>query len=330
MPGRIGVTKMSIQPMFPVYIMLGVLILACLVTAVLIARNQQPGKARAFSLFRMFIIYGLIFVIGLRPVKVESNYQFSTKNLDVILVFDTTMSMYAQDYNGRRERMTGALADAKTITNELAGSSFAIVSFSNTSSVISPFTQDLTYTESLIDSLKTPKYDSQTATGTNLSTPYNDIEALMRSSERKENHKTIIFLFSDGESTTDKQALSYESLAQYTDGGAILGYGSKEGGKMRYNGSNIKDPTTNQDAVSVIDETTLNRLANELQITYLNRNTGNTALNGIIQLVRENSKTLIENGKDAELYIDTYYYFAIALALMLLWEVCIFIRKGRL
>ena len=61
-----------------------------------------------------------------------------------------------------------------------------------------------------------------------------------------------------------------------------------------------------------------------------NLNDGNAALAGLIEIIKEQSQTVVERADGAERYVDTYYYYAALLAVMLLIETVIFIRKGRL
>jgi Ca-activated chloride channel family protein len=330
MLGRIGTSKMSIRPNLPVGIML--LIFLCLFagTAVLIIGSKLKTREKIFSLIRMSLIYVLVLVIGLRPVMVETKYEFATKNLDVLFVVDNTMSMWALDYNGRKTRMEGVMKDVNFIMDELAGSNFGLVTFDDSAHVLSPFTQDMQYIRDLFDTFKSP--DSYYAKGSDLSIPYQDIEALLLSSARKENRKTIVFYISDGEITNGKQMKDYSELAQYIDAGAVLGYGSAEGGKMKetYGYSYVYDYSTHKDAISRIDEENLGSIAEQMGIEYLNMNSGNVALSGAVELIRESSKTVIESGTGAEVQKDIYYFFTYPLILLLLFEIYSFVRRGRM
>ena len=59
-------------------------------------------------------------------------------------------------------------------------------------------------------------------------------------------------------------------------------------------------------------------------------NSGNTALLGNVELIKESARTVIENGDGAEVEKDIYYFFAIPLALMILFEIYMVAMKGRL
>ena len=330
MHGRIGTAEMTFKPIFSIGIMLVAFGAFFVLTAFFVIRNRSSRSDRFFTLLRLSVIYVLALVIGLRPVMVETKYEFATKNLDVLFVVDNTISMWAQDYNGRKERMKGVVSDAHIIIDELAGSNFGLVTFDDTSHVLSPFTQDMQYIKDLFDTFRSP--DSYYARGSDLSKPYQDVEALLLSSSRKENRKTIVFFMSDGEITNGKELRDYSELAQYIDAGAVLGYGTATGGRMSdaYGYDYVYDYNSHEDAISKIDETNLQKIADDLALTYMNMNSGNTALRGAVDVIKESSKTVIETGEGAEIHNDIYYYFAIPLAIMLLIELVLIVRRGRI
>ncbi|WP_029232414.1 vWA domain-containing protein [Butyrivibrio sp. VCB2006] len=319
---------MKMRPILPPGLMLLVFAIFMVLTVFIIARNKTSLIEKAGSIGRMAVIYLLVLIIGLRPVTIRTDYEFATKNLDVLFVIDGTLSMWALDYNGREERMEGVKQDVNFILSELAGSNFGLVTFDDTAHVLSPFTQDLKYISDMVDVMATP--ETYYSSGSNLATPYKDMEALLLSSNKKENRKTIVFFLSDGEVTNDSLEGSYEEFAQYIDAGAVLGYGSEAGGKMKEYHSYVYDYDTHDDAISRIDEENLKRIANEMGVQYMNMNGGNTALTGLIEMIKEQSATVVEQADGAERYVDTYYYYAAVLAAMLILETAVFIRKGRL
>lgn len=328
MRGRIGVAEMNIRPIFPVLIMFCILAVFIGTTAYILFRNKNNLNEKIFSMVRLGIIYVLIFIIGLRPVVVKTDYEFAMKNLDVMIVVDTTISMWARDYDGNKERMKGVVADINGITKALAGSNFALVTFDDKAKVLCPFTQDFGYINDLADTLTSP--DRSYAAGSDMSIPYHDIQSLLLSSSKKEGRKTIIFFMSDGEITNNKELISYAELAEYVDGGAVLGYGSEKGGKMKDDSGYIYDYTTKQDALSKIDEGNLKQIAEDLGVEYMNLNSGAQALTGLVQMIKDGSAIVIEKGDGAEVYEDIYYWFAGALAVMLMVEMFYVLRRGRL
>ncbi len=319
---------MKIQPILPAGLLIALFAVMLLITGYAVLRNKHNLIEKLFSMLRLGIIYLLALIIGLRPVTVKSEYEFATKNLDVLFVVDTTISMWARDYNGSKERMDGVINDIKGTARILAGSNFALIAFDDRPKVLSPFTQDMDYIIDLAETFTAP--DKSYAEGSDMSVPYKDIESLLLSSTKKENRKTIVFLFSDGEITNGKELTSYADLAQYIDSGAVLGYGTESGGKMKDGYGYLYDYSSRADAVSKIDEGNLKQIAEDLGVEYMNLNNGSTSLSGLAQLIREGSATVVEKGDGAEVYEDTYFYYAIALGVMLLIELIYIIRRERL
>ena len=319
---------MTIQPIFSIGLLLMGFVAAVGATGYYIFRNGHSISEKIFTMIRLSVIYLLVFIIGLRPVSVATDFEFSTKNLDVLFVVDTTISMWALDYDGGKPRMEGVRKDIDYILGELAGSNFGLVTFDDTAHVLSPFTQDLKYIEDTVDILERP--DIEMATGSNLSVPYSDIKALLESSDKKDNRKAIVFYFSDGEKTNQNEDVSYKELAQYIDAGAVLGYGTSSGGRMKNGYTYIYNEDGSGEAISRIDEESLKRIAEELGVEYLNENLGNAALSGRIEMIKQQSTTIVERSLGAERYVDTYYWFALALAVMLIFETALFAGRGRL
>jgi Ca-activated chloride channel family protein len=88
----------------------------------------------------------------------------------------------------------------------------------------------------------------------------------------------VVFFLSDGEQTVRPDPRSFERLEPAIAGGAVLGYGTDEGARMRvYLGRDetadlfIHDYDTDADAVSKIDEGNLSDLAEQMGLAYVHR-----------------------------------------------------------
>ncbi len=254
--------------------------------------------------------------------------QVEMKNLDVLFVVDTTISMWAQDYGGSHERMEGVQYDAANIIDELSGSNFGLIRFDNRSQILAPFTQDHESVKDAFSTIKEP--DINYARGSSLNVCYDDLESLLLSSNQKDERLTILFFISDGEITDESTLRSFKELEDYVDAGAVLGYGTGTGGVMQYGsyGNYVKDPDTNKNAVSQINEDNLKQIASDLDIDYIHMNHySNVAY--LIESIKNGSSLSIEKS-DSVSYEDTYYYYVIPLAIMLILELVLFVRKGKL
>ena len=221
---------MITQPVIPVKILLPVLLAAEGILVYRIVRMRGKSLAKLLSILRLTAILSLFFVINLRIMREQTGMDVEMKNTDVLFVTDTTISMWAQDYSGSNPRMDGVQADIRYIMQELYGGRFALIRFDNRSQILAPFTQDADTVADALETIKAP--DRYYANGSSLNTPYEDMEKLLRSSEKKEDRKTYLFFISDGEITDDSVLRSFSDLSGLLDGGAVLGYGTEAGGRM--------------------------------------------------------------------------------------------------
>lgn len=87
----------------------------------------------------------------------------------------------------------------------------------------------------------------------------------------------MVFYFGDGEQTVDTAPESFSASEKYTDSGAVFGYGTAEGGPMRITTGGVSDQGGDYiqyqgaDALSVIDESNLETIADQLGVTYATR-----------------------------------------------------------
>ena len=95
---------------------------------------------------------------------------------------------------------------------------------------------------------------------------------MVESAARKgKDRKTVVFMFSDGETTNGSTLQSFKDLGRLIDNGAVLGYGTENGGAMYYPGRGyIRNNTDGGTALSRIDETTLRQIAGDLSVPYIN------------------------------------------------------------
>ncbi len=319
---------MITKPIIPLFIAVPVLLIVLVLYIIGIFRKSKKLRFKILGVIRITIIVVLAFLSNLRIMDKKFNAQVEMKNLDVLFVVDTTISMWAQDYGGSHERMEGVQYDAENIIDELSGSNFGLIRFDNRSQILAPFTQDHETVKDAFSTIKEP--DINYARGSSLNVCYDDLESLLLSSNAKDERLTILFLITDGEITDESELRSFKELEQYVDAGAVLGYGTKTGGIMEYGsyGNRVKDPETGKDAVSKIDEGNLEQLASDLDIDYIHMNNySNIAY--LIESIKNGSSLTIEKS-DSVSYEDTYYYYVIPLIFMLLIELILFIRKGRL
>lgn len=316
-----------LNPILPVPLVLALSVIALAAfTVSMIVRGRRPSEI-LFSSLRMFLLLALACTVNLRIMRAGNEADIETRNVDVLFVVDTTISMWAQDYAGNHERMEGAKADCAYIMQQLAGANFGLIRFDNRAQILAPFTQDTRNVTDAFDTIRSP--DRDYARGSDLSAPYAAMEDLLRSSDSKQDRKTVVFFLSDGEITNEATLIPYSGLAHYIDEGAVLGYGTQAGGRMREGGYSeyVADPDTGAAAVSRIDESNLKRIASDLGISYIKMDES-SLVDARLSYIRLMAKATVSGAK-IETFDDTYFYFVIPLLLLLVVELVrqIFFRK---
>lgn len=274
---------------------------------------------------RQIIIIILIFIINLRIMIPSSKTQIVSNNLDVLFVIDSTISMNALDYTGGISRLEAVKNDCSYIISKLSGARFSVLTFSNTSQIITPYTRDSSITQEAIDTLSVIK--EYYATGSSLAISKEDIQYLLELSIKKKDRIRVVFFISDGETTEKNNFKSFSNLKKYIDNGAVLGYGTKEGGYMK-----IKDTYTQEEkyiedttqeypwpkAKSKIDETNLKKISQNLGIDYINMSNKSKIDYKLKQIEQVLDKNINEEEKAN--YTDIYYLFVLPLVIILGYE----------
>ncbi|MBR4515354.1 MAG: VWA domain-containing protein [Lachnospiraceae bacterium] len=318
---------MITKPILPPVVL--AIILALLFAGVLVSiiRRKNSLIKKLLSAFRNFMIFALIFVILLRPMNRRFDMDLELKNIDVLFVVDTTISMWATDYGNGRTRIRGVSDNAAYIMQELSGSNFGLIRFDNRSQILAPFTQDMDNVDDAFATLREP--DRYYARGSSPNVVYDDLEKMLISSSEKEDRMTVLFFITDGEITSDDETLrSFAELSQYVDGGAVLGYGTKDGATMQDANGTIRDPDTGSNAISRIDEDNLRKIAEDLDIDYIHM-MDDKNVTYLLETIKSGSVSYV-GSEDAYIYDDTYFWYVIPLVALLLWEMVVILREGRL
>lgn len=319
---------MILNPIIPIWLMT----IICIGLLLLKRKGVWPY-------IRQIVIVILIFVINLRIMLPGEavNVQEQEMNVHVLFVIDDTISMLAEDYDGKRTRLEGVKEDCQYIVDELPGARFSVISFHNTANLLSPFTNNAEYVKSTIESIY--PLDDLYARGSSMNVAKDVMLHTLQDIKEKRDTKVVLFFISDGEVTDGSNLESFEEVAQYVSNGAVLGYGTETGGNMHVKNYDdelvlVEDESgyDNKPAVSKIDEVNLKKLAKDFGIEYVNGNQGKS-LDSIINDVK-NSAEVIKKSSDekkesnqVETATDIYYFFVIPLLILLLFEVITLIRK---
>lgn len=305
---------MITNPIIPIWLM----VIICIGLLLLKRKGNIPY-------IRQIIIVVLIFVINLRIMVPDDNAKGKAQQVDanVVFVIDDTISMLARDYDGDTERLTAVKEDCSHIIDELYGAKFSIITYHNRANLLSPFTDDADYAKSVIKAIS--PLEEFYARGSSMNVCKEMLIDTLENASEKKNGNVVVFFISDGEITNDDTLGSFADAAEYIDYGAVLGYGTTQGGKMyvqSYDGrSTLVEDTSEYPfsaAISKIDEDNLEEIAEDMEIDYVHMTEGDS-IDKVLTRVKKASKVEM---KDTVLegYKDIYYIFVVPLVLLLIYE----------
>ncbi len=316
---------MTINPMIPIW--------AMLIISVFLLVMKRKG---IFNYIRQIIVVILLFVINLRltiPGNVVNTG--ASINVDVLFVIDNTISMLAEDYNGKGRRIDAVKADCKYIIEQLNGASFSVITFDNSVKMLTPYTIDTNITTQVIDILN--GQSALYAEGTSINDALVKVEDVL---ETERDSYQVVFFISDGEITKKNEELErFSDIGENVDAGAVLGYGTEEGGAMKVKDSYFDeleeqylyyyDDNYNEKlAISKLDEGNLRDVAEDFDVEYIHM-TEQSDIDFVIKDIKKHMSLdegidLGENvGGDKELY----YFFVIPLALILIYDFIYYRRR---
>ncbi len=346
---------MIIKPIIPIWLMSIICIIAIFIIIfnkplknILLKKQENKSTERQRKLIMQHIlnvcikicIIILLFIINLRFMIPNGEVSVLNPNINILFVIDKTVSMRALDYNNGKERLEGVKNDCCYIVDKLPNCKYSIITFGDLAQRIVPFTSDTSIIQSEIKAISVE--DGSYAKGTSLNIVKNSLEETLKNEKEKrgENVKFLVFFISDGEITMKNEKLeSFSNIQKYVDDGAVMGYGTEEGGKMVWSlyednpasSSYYKhyyDENYNSHlAISKIDENNLKQLSSDLKIDYIQMSKTSNIDNKIKSIKKQIENSGVSEDTES-FYQDIYYYFAIPLVILLLAD--FILQKRRL
>lgn len=302
-------------PLWLTVLLLGPMLLACLVLLV-----RRPRQRLAW--LRRALMVVLLVIVALRPVTLLEGESTQRMNANVFFVVDRTGSMNAEDYDGGRPRLDGVRADMHQIMDMTKGARYSIIGFDSSATTQLPLTTDAGAASAWIDTLTTEQ--TRYSKGSNVDRP---LDTLLRGiSEAKStdpDSSVIVYVLSDGENTDGKDSETFSAVAQFTDGGGVLGYGTPEGGPMKAvggegDGQYITDSSGAQ-GLSRIDETQLQAIAGQMGVPYIHRTAPGEDLAPTMEGITLRPIQTTERQRTPS-FDDHSWIPAIPLAVLFVWE----------
>jgi len=317
------------NPIIPIWLMS----IICLIIIVFVRRSFWAG-------FRQILIALLLFVINLRPMIPGESFDVQKQEMNTYVLFaiDDTISMLAEDYDENKTRLDAIKADCGYIVDSLPGAHFEVIEFHNSAVILSPYTDNGMHIKNAINSIYPP--ETYYAEGSNPSIVKDAMLESLKEVNKRGDINVAVFFISDGEITNGEDLESFSKLADYIDEGAVLGYGTEDGGQMRYQGQFDDEPkllTTYNDnfdevpAISYIDEHNLRRVAADMDIKYIHM-TNQSKVDSVIEEIIEKSDVVTSTidggaGYKVERSEDIYFWFVIPLFILLLFEAVSVLRE---
>ncbi|WP_045731659.1 vWA domain-containing protein [Pseudarthrobacter chlorophenolicus] len=268
-----------------------------------------------------------------RPALPGGTSQAATADLNVFFVVDTTTSMVAEDYGTSAPRMDGVRQDIMAIAKELPGARFSLITFDTKAFVRMPLTTDTLALQTMVTVLE-PQVTSF-AKGSSITAARQVLsERLDAARESHPERPRLVFYLGDGEQTSGKEPERFNLDGSLVAGGAVLGYGTAAGARMKENSGDPGETTDapyvrdggGADALSRIDEPRLQDVAGQLGVPYVHRQAGDPA-GPMMQEARTGS--LERSGDSLEGRTELYWLFAAGAFALALPDAVMIIRRYR-
>ena len=336
---------MTTNPILPIILILIILAFIFAGLFIGIVRSHAGIGKKTLETVITVLICICIYVINLRIMIPSNEATVTVPSLNVLFVIDSTISMWAEDYDDKDSRIDGAIEACNAIMEEFSGSSYALISFDHDAEVRVPLTPDRQSITDALDYMYEPSM--YVAKGSSMTCPVDEMDRILQHMKSEyENRQTIVFFFSDGEETLEasndgkasedtededsEEADNTSSYAAYSklhgkvDGGAVIGVGSKDGATMEdANGNAIYDPKTGELAVSCIGEDSLEEIASKMGVEYIHMEEVDD-IDDTVEAIIDDAIYEAELKDDIENKEDTYFYVIPVLMVLLVGEILLF------
>lgn len=332
---------MTLHPVLPGWIMLP------LIAAVVLFLGWQVIRARRRNLRRgtgsgrewllRWVLVLLVVGAALRPGIPGGSAEAATADINVFFVVDTTSSIAAEDYGDSAPRLEGVRADITAIAQGLAGARFSLITFDTNAVVRMPLTTDTSALDTLVTVLEPQVAAYSKGSSVTVAAKLLD-ERLRAARDSHPERPRIVFYLGDGEQTSGKAPAPMRVDTGLVSGGAVLGYGTAAGGRMKENtGPGPDDDAgylpdrsggTGQDARSMLDEGQLRQIAADLGVPYVHRSAGDAA-EPMLQDANPGALQRGEGDNSLEGRTELYWILAAGAFLLALRETVLVLRQLR-
>jgi Ca-activated chloride channel homolog len=235
----------------------------------------------------------------------------------VFLVVDRSPDMAVEDVDGR-SRMDVARDDMQAVIDRYPRARFAVIGFASAPSLEWPLSADTWSLRPVLDTITPYAYSPDAVTQTNAGAASTVLRyQLISAVQQYPRATTLVFYLGAGAPESRLPAREFVPPEGSVDGGAVLGYGTPEGGPIP--GTDI--------ARSPVDDATLRAVAAQLGVPFIPRSAGAlpTAELPDAGTADESAAAAASVGGETE----TYWLPALGAAILILIELYFVLRDFR-
>lgn len=260
-------------------------------------------------------------------------------NLNVFFVVDRSVNSRVEDFGDRETRMTGIRADMGSLINEYPRARFGVISFASKATLDWPLSDDSWSLNSMVHGLSPYTLVAPDAMYQTDPTAARDVlkRQLEAAANRFPDSKSLVFYFGEGGGGSRVNDAPFDLPDGAVTGGAVLGYGTAAGGPIPQGWVDStkvyqSDPGTGAPLNSVLDESKLKEIAEELGVPYFHREAGQpiTAVLPAVDLSTTSAGD--ENALKASKFVERrelFWVFTMLAAILILVEIVLTIREFR-
>jgi Ca-activated chloride channel family protein len=197
-------------------------------------RHTKRGVSKRVRNVMLIVALALAIVALARPVLFNGEIKVQSSTIDVMVGFDISHSMFAEDIYPNRFEFAKQKFD--TFLNDMKESRIGVIGFSSQAFLISPLTKDIGSLKFLV---KNMSFENMSLKGTDIHSALEVTARLLKNQKRK-----ALLLFTDG---GDKEDYSKE-IAYAKEHGIVLfvyAIGTQKGGVIKGKQGVLKDPQGN-------------------------------------------------------------------------------------
>ncbi len=312
---------MTLHPLLPPLLLVAV---AAIVAGQFIAlrRWRRSGRQRVM-LWRWLLVTsaGVLLVIAATRVVITGDDESATRSAgdtepNVFLVVDRSSEMAVEDIDGR-SRMDLARKDLEALIERYPRARFAVIGFSAAPTLQWPLSADTWSLRPLLDTITPYSYDPAAVPQTNAGAASTVLRyQLISAVQQYPRATTLVFYLGAGARESELPAREFVPPTDSVDGGAVLGYGTPQGGPI---------PGTEIERSSV-DDATLRAVAAQLGVPFVARAGGDLPTDQLPDAGGANDATAVASrGGQTE----TYWLPAVGAAVLILIELYFVLRDFR-